>query len=182
MERNQIFVKTYIVTLIGPDHPGLVDSVSAAVEQQDGNWLESRLCHLGGQFAGIVRVELPAPKEAPLRQALAAIQGLKIELYSDEPGPAAGRLRTFEMALVGQDRPGIVQSITHALARHQVNVEDFNSTVESAPMGGGKLFRAKLLLSLEESADLRAVQEEVEKIAEDLMCDLKLESPTVPAC
>ena len=174
-------MKTYIVTLIGPDHPGLVDSVSAVVNEQGGNWLESRLCHLGGQFAGIVHLELPAQNEDSLRRALGEVAGLKIDLHSDEPGPSHGKLRTFEMELIGQDHPGIVQSITHALARHQVNVEEFNSTVESAPMGGGKLFRAKLSLSLAENVDLRAVQDEVEKIAEDLMCDLTLDSAIVPA-
>lgn len=174
-------MKTYIVTLIGPDHPGLVDSVSTAVNREGGNWLESRLCHLGGQFAGIVRIELAGEREAALRQALGCIEGLEITVHGDEPGPAAGQLRTFEMELVGQDRPGIVQSISHALARHDVNVEEFHSTVEAAPMGGGKLFRARLSLSLSDKVDLEAVQGAVEQIAEDLMCDLKLGSQAVPA-
>ena len=49
-----------IMTIIGADRPGLVQLVASRVADHGGNWLESRMCHLGGQFAGIARVEMPA--------------------------------------------------------------------------------------------------------------------------
>jgi len=51
-----------VLTLIGPDRPGLVESVAARVAAHGGNWLESRMAHLAGQFAGILRVEVPAER------------------------------------------------------------------------------------------------------------------------
>ena len=50
---------SYIVTFIGEDRPGLVEAVSAVIEQSGGNWHESRLSQLGGKFAGLVLVSLP---------------------------------------------------------------------------------------------------------------------------
>ena len=38
---------------------GLVEALSQVVAQHDGNWLESRMARLGGQFAGILRVGVP---------------------------------------------------------------------------------------------------------------------------
>ena len=43
----------------GADRKGLVESLAAVVEELNGNWLESRLCRLQGQFAGIVSIEFP---------------------------------------------------------------------------------------------------------------------------
>ncbi|TAG29046.1 MAG: hypothetical protein EAZ36_04850 [Verrucomicrobia bacterium] len=40
-----------VLTLIGRDRPGLVRTVASVVALHGGNWLESRLCRLGGEFA-----------------------------------------------------------------------------------------------------------------------------------
>ena len=67
-----------VMTIIGPDRTGLVESVARAVADHGGNWLESRMCRLGGEFAGILRVEIPADKKSALLAALQKIPGLKI--------------------------------------------------------------------------------------------------------
>ena len=55
-----------VMTIIGPDRTGLVESVARVVAEHGGNWLESRMCRLGGEFAGILRIELPVEKRQPL--------------------------------------------------------------------------------------------------------------------
>ena len=69
-----------VMTVIGPDRTGLVESVARAVAEHGGNWLESRMCRLGGEFAGILRVEIPAEKKSELLAALQKLQsnGLQI--------------------------------------------------------------------------------------------------------
>ena len=37
-----------VLTLIGPDRPGLVEAVAEVVAAHGGNWLESRMAHLAG--------------------------------------------------------------------------------------------------------------------------------------
>ena len=66
-----------VMTLIGPDRTGLVESVARAVADHGGNWLESRMCRLGGEFAGILRVEIPAEKKTALLAALQSIPNLQ---------------------------------------------------------------------------------------------------------
>lgn len=43
-----------VMTVIGKDRPGLVRSLSKVIEASGGNWEQSRMCRLGGQFAGIL--------------------------------------------------------------------------------------------------------------------------------
>ena len=45
------------MTLIGPDRPGLVEELSATVACHQGNWEESRMAHLSGNFAGMLRIQ-----------------------------------------------------------------------------------------------------------------------------
>jgi glycine cleavage system regulatory protein len=163
-----------VMTIVGPDRTGLVESVARVVADHGGNWLESRMCRLGGEFAGILRVEIPAEKKSPLLAALRKLQanGLQIIVRDDSPvfEKISGRLTQLE--IVGSDRPGIVREITGALARANVNVEEFFSEVVSAPMSGETLFKASARLHLPERCDLAALKTDLEKIAADLLVDV----------
>ena len=164
------------MTIIGADRPGLVQLVASSVADHGGNWLESRMCHLGGQFAGIARVEVPAERVAALQQALLRLEteGLRVSVEAGEGSgpPPPGLAATLE--LVGHDRPGILRTITSVLAAHQVNVEELSSECLSAPMGGGTLFQARIRVLVPPAVKVEAVRADLEKIAADLMVDLTL--------
>lgn len=168
------------MTIIGQDRPGLVESVARVVAQNGGNWLESRMSRLGGQFAGILRVEVPAGNQQRLAAALQALsaEGLTVVVHpgqADKTTPAA-RLTILE--IVGQDRPGIVNQITHALAEHRVNVEELETECASAAMSGETLFKARARLSIPQSASTEEVRKRLEKIAEDLIVEISFEEVT----
>jgi glycine cleavage system regulatory protein len=163
-----------VMTIISPDRTGLVESVARAVADHGGNWLASRMCRLGGEFAGILRVEIPAEKKSALLDALQKLQtnGLQIVIRADEPGATAAAGKQTKLDIVGSDRPGIVREITRALARANVNVEEFSSEVVSAPMSGETLFKATARLQLPEPCNLAALKNDLEKIAADLLVDV----------
>lgn len=168
------------MTVIGRDRPGLVEAIARIVAAHGGNWLESRMCRLGGEFAGILRAEVEADQEAALQRELQALQaqGLTITLGSDRsalPSPA-GTLVSLE--LVGQDRPGIVRDIAHALASRGVNVEELTTECISAPMSGETLFRARARLHLPLSCPVAALREQLERLAGHLLVDVTLEELT----
>ena len=163
-----------VMTIISPDRTGLVESVARVVAKHGGNWLESRMCRLGGEFAGILRLEIPAAKKSALLAALQKLQadGLQILVRADQPVAATASGRQTRLEIVGSDRPGIVREITAALARAGVNVEEFFSEVVSAPMSGETLFKATARLHLPERCDLAALKKDLEKIAADLLVDV----------
>jgi glycine cleavage system regulatory protein len=166
-----------VMTVIGPDRPGLVDSLAALVAGHGGNWLESRMSRLGGQFAGILRVQVPREQEQSLTQALKRLesQGLKIVVLPDHPEAAPSERALKLLELVGQDRPGIVSQISHALASHGVNVEDLNTECQSAPMSGETLFRAQAKLYIPATCNIAQLQKDLEKIAGDLIVEISLQ-------
>jgi len=161
-----------VMTIIAPDRTGLVESLARAVADHSGNWLESRMCRLGGEFAGILRIELPQEKKSALLGALQKIQGLNVTVRIDESRTAATQARQTRLELVGHDRPGIVRDISAALARAGVNVEEFSSEIAPAPMSGEPLFKATARLQLPEGCNVNALRKDLEKIAADLLVDL----------
>ena len=171
---------TLVMTVIGADRPGLVQMVAARVADHGGNWLESRMCRLGGQFAGILRVEAPAERRDELVNALRTldVDGLRVIIHA-EGGPSTGAAMTAKgslatLELVGMDRPGILRSVSGVLATHGVNVEELSSERVNAPMDGGVLFQARATVFVPVDVKLSTVRSDLEKIAADLMVDLKL--------
>lgn len=168
---------TLVMTVIGADRPGLVQLVSACVADHAGNWLESRMCRLGGQFAGILRVEVPEDRRDELREALGRLDasGLRVILHPETGAVGSSGGSLVNIDLVGHDRPGILRSVSAVLAQHGLNVEDLSSERISAPMGGGTLFQARALVRVPPSANLGTVRQDLEKIAADLMVDLRVQ-------
>jgi glycine cleavage system regulatory protein len=132
------------------------------------------MCRLGGAFAGILRVEIAAEKKPALLAALQQLQqdGLQILVRADPTASVAVPGKQAKLDVVGSDRPGIVREISSALARANVNVEEFFSEVVSAPMSGETLFKASARLQLPEHGDLAALKKDLEKIAADLLVDV----------
>jgi glycine cleavage system regulatory protein len=172
----EINMPSLVMTLIGADRPGLVQSVAAAVAEHGASWLESRMAHLAGQFAGILRIEVPDEKADELIHVLEQLerQGLRV-VVQKQLGPEPARpIASLRMELVGNDRPGIVREVSRVLAQRQVNVEDFQTECVNAPMSGEKLFRATAWLRLPAALTREDLQQDLEQIAHDLMVDIQL--------
>ncbi len=165
-----------VMTVIGPDRTGLVETIAGLVTEHGGNWLESRMSRLGGHFAGILRVEVPSEQEPSIVAALKKLEsrGLTIVVHPDQPKALPQNARLSVLEIVGQDRPGIVRQISHALANFGVNVEELHTECASAAMSGETLFKARATLSIPESCDIAQIRQDLERIAEDLIVEISL--------
>ena len=172
-----------VLTLIGPDRPGLVEAVAHTVAQRGGNWLESRMIHLAGQFAGILRVEVPPGQAEALARALEGLgaSGLRVVAErSARPAPgapvgaAATQDRVMRLELIGLDRPGLVREISQLLARQEINVEELTSDRTSAPMSGEALFRAHARVKVPAHIDAAHLRASLERLASDLTVEIRL--------
>ena len=166
-----------ILTVIADDHPGIIETVSKALKKHDGNWTQSSMSSLAGQFAGILLASVPSDKTDACLAELKSLEaeGLRIILRTSSDEPRTENVEEFSMELVGNDRPGIVHDITRVLAAHEVSVIDLETSVEAASMGGGELFKAKAQLMAPEGGDIFALESELEDIANDLMVDIRFE-------
>jgi glycine cleavage system regulatory protein len=171
-----------VLTLIGPDRPGIVDSVSEVVAAHGGNWLESRMAHLAGKFAGVLCVEVAEEKAAALEEALGrlAVSGLKVIVERSSPVEAP-RQHAMEIELLGVDRPGLVHEVSALLAAHRINVEELATDRRAAAHSGDHMFHAHIRVIIPETVDETAVRHGLERLAGDLMVEIRLaEAPGAP--
>jgi glycine cleavage system regulatory protein len=168
-----------VLTLLGADRPGVVESVAQPIAEHGGNWLESRMAHLAGKFAGILRVEVPDANVEPLRAALARLEarGLRVVVEASPPAAGGAGRHLMDLDLVGLDRAGIVREISHALAEHGVNIEELVTDRTAAAMSGELLFRARARVNVPAGADVATLRARLERLAGDLMVEVRLVEP-----
>jgi glycine cleavage system regulatory protein len=168
-----------VMSVIGKDRPGLVETVASLVAEHGGNWLESRMCRLGGEFAGILRVNIAKDQQAALETALhgLASQGLAVTVRPDSGEAELPGERMLSFEIFGPDRPGIVRQVTAALAAQGVNVEEFTSECGSAPMSGEMLFNAHIIIQIPDACDADALCQSIEKLANELALDVDFDDP-----
>jgi glycine cleavage system regulatory protein len=168
---------TLLLTAVGTDRTGLVDALAQRIAAAGGNWEESRLARLGGQFAGIVLVTIDDAKTDALIAKLRELEtaGLLVSsrvVPSAVATPSGSRVR---LTVTGGDRPGIVRDVSRILAERAVNVEELESSVGSAPMSGEAMFVARARLLVPSSLELASLRTALEALGNELMVDLAAE-------
>jgi glycine cleavage system regulatory protein len=166
-----------VLTVIGRDRPGLVRAVSETIAERGGNWLDTRMATLAGQFAGMLLVTIAPEKADDLVASLKELeaQGLQIVIArSAGDTPVAGR--TLQLELIGLDRPGIVRAVSGVLAARNVNIIEFESERVSGSFSGEAMFKARARLMLPDDLDLEDLRRSVEALANEIMVDLALEA------
>ena len=165
-----------VLTVLGDDRPGLVDTLAGIVEAHGGSWEHSQMARLGGKFAGIVQVAVPEAQADALQRSLHALsdEGL-LHITVDGAGTEpVGTGRRFELSLVGTDQPGLVHAVAAALAAVGASIESLTTDTMEAPMSGGTLFSAYATVELPDTVDANAVRAELERLAGNLMVDIDL--------
>ena len=132
------------------------------------------MCHLGGEFTGILRTSAPEDKVQILVNSLQGLQseGLTVIARRDDAFPFAGLTKTATLSLVGHDRPGIIYQISAAIAHQNINVEELETECSSAPMSGEMIFRAVARLQIPETCAISELRKELEEIGSELMVDI----------
>ena len=134
------------------------------------------MAELAGKFAGIVVVSVPAEHEDRTQRGPAVAgwpaHGVCPPGLAKAGAPAADQQWTID--LLGNDRPGIVHEVSSVLHRHHLSIDMIETNTREAPMAGGQLFEAHVVVSPSEGADLQAMRGDLEQLASELLVDIAL--------
>jgi glycine cleavage system regulatory protein len=164
-----------VVTVMGPDRPGIVSLLSDRAQRYGANWAASRLANLAGEFAGMVHFEVPRENAEPLANALRGLEssGLRVVIAKGDGAGVPAGLRGVELELVGDDRVGIVSNLTRMLAARGVSIENIHTEIV-----GGKTakptFKVAAHLLVPVSLSLEDLQRELGVLANEMMVDIAL--------
>ncbi len=159
-----------VVSCIGPDQAGLVDTLSKIISKHQGNWQVSSLHHLSGFFAGVIEVAVAKDNSEALISELKAINGLSCQIEVAEPNmPKAASNLVLE--ITANDRAGIVQEVSSVIHNQSGNLIKLVSSQASAANSGQDIFKAKVQVSIKEQS-IDELIAALEQISNDLMVDV----------
>src|SRR3954468_15156328 len=138
MQRN------IVLTLTGPDRVGIVDRVTGLLLDRGGNVETSRMARLGGEFAILMLVSLPAERFAGLDEGLKRLtaQGYKVTTTQAERTYAEAHpgWLPYRIEVHGADHEGIIHEVAHYLSQNGINIESAESETTPAPTTGTPFF------------------------------------------
>lgn len=126
---------SYALSAVGADRPGIIAAIADRLVAHGLNVTDSQMGILRGYFATMLVLEGDADEDA-LRADLERVSGsLGLEALTLRAVPAArpaGDVATHVVSVYGADHPGILASVTGALAAAGVNVCDLRTRLVEA--------------------------------------------------
>ncbi|USD38284.1 MULTISPECIES: glycine cleavage system protein R [Ferrimonas] len=162
-------MEKWILSVIGEDYPGITETLAQAIQDNQANWLDASLRRIGDRYAGIIELELPAANLQALKQQLGTIRGLNIELQRVTPKVTPSL--QFHLEVIGNDRPGIVASVTEIIRGHRANIDQLESDLDTANHTGVPLFRLNILLTAQDEEQLDRMEQSLFTLGDDLMVE-----------
>ena len=132
-----------LFTLTGPDRVGSGEDLTGVVLGLQGNVETSRMMRLGGEFALLMLVSMPAERTAELGSAVSALvaEGYKVTATpTRQPEDAHAAWLPYKVTVVGADHDGIVHEIAQRLSQRGISIESMDTAIVEAPVSGAPLF------------------------------------------
>ena len=161
------------MTVIAPDRPGLVERIASLVAHHGGNWEESRMCHLGGQFAGILKIQMDSENQNAFLREIDELEKENIKVHiTEDDYLEVSEEEVIRMKVMTQDDKGIVREISRVLMKHNANVEELHTELQNEPMSGLAMLVCEIQFKLPEDGDLSQLHDDLEGVSFDLMVDI----------
>src|SRR5262245_10939017 len=119
-----------ILTAMGPDQVGLVETISEFISRHGCNIEDSKVAVFCGEFAIIVLISGDEPRLAKIREEYRDIEketGLAIAFKTPSQPRAAEPLVAYRLTASCMDYPGIVHRISAVLSSMGINIESMET-------------------------------------------------------
>jgi glycine cleavage system transcriptional repressor len=168
----------FVLTLTGPDRIGIVDRVTGLLLDRGGNVETSRMARLGGEFAILMLVSMPAERVAGLDGDLESLtaQGYKVTTTPTEQIRAEAHpgWLPYRIEVHGADHEGIVHGVAHYLSQRGINIEAMDTETTPAPISGIPLFTMTAQVVVPPSLSAQGWEAGLEEIGGQLNLEIKV--------
>jgi glycine cleavage system transcriptional repressor len=170
--------KHLVLSVIGPDRPGIVNELSKAILDNQCNIEDSRMTVLGGEFALIVLISGNWNNVAKLETALPKIENklaLTIVIKPTEPRTPQASMVPYTVDVVTMDHPGIVRDIANFFASRQINIEEMSTWTYPAAHTGTPMFSMSMTVSIPANLPIGQLRQDFTGFCDELNIDATLE-------
>jgi len=163
-----------VLSAIGQDRAGIVQSISHAVTDCGCNITDSRMTVLGGEFAVIMLLGGTWGAIVKLENSLPRLEkklDLIIVSKRTETRPITRNQLSYMVEVVSMDHPGIVHDIAKFMSERQINIEDLSTSSYAAAHTGTQMFSMNMSISIPADLSIAALRNEFMDMCDDLNLD-----------
>ena len=167
-----------VISAVGEDRPGLVNTLSESILESGANIDESRMALLGGEFAMILLVSGDDAVIVRLEESLPEIAGnIGLSISGKETTPRSTEEPTlpYEVTVVAMDQPGIVHSVTEFFSSHGINIRELSTSTYAAPHTGAPMFSMEMVVDIPAGNRLSSLRSEFIDYCDEQMIDAMIE-------
>jgi glycine cleavage system regulatory protein len=164
----------FVITLLGRDRLGIVESFSKTVADHGGAWCESRIMQVDGQFGGVFQAEVPDDRADAFESSLES--SFQPEFHLAVVRSAADKNATvtrhsFEVIVLCGDRPGLVHKFAQLCTARQINILELQTNLCPAAMTGVMMFEISATGDSPEELDRDEFADALEALGDDVVVD-----------
>lgn len=167
-----------VISAIGADRPGIVNTLSMTVLDSGCNIVDSRMTVLGGEFAILLMVSGSWDAVSRLEQALPkAAEPLGLTLISKrtEARITQAKMLPYLVEVVSMDHPGIVYNVAEFFSNRNINIEDLSTGSYAAAHTGTPMFSMHMTISIPANISIGQLREQFMVFCDELNLDAVLE-------
>jgi methionyl-tRNA formyltransferase len=165
-----------VVSIMGPDRPGIVSLLADRAQHFSANWAASRMTRLAGQFAGMVHFEVPRQNADALTTALRGLEsnGLQVVIARSDSATPPTSHHLVELKLIGEDRVGILSRLTKMLAERSISIANIHTEIIRSGTSDKQTFKVEADLLVPASLSVDVLGEELGSLASEMMVDISM--------
>ena len=161
---------TICIAALGRERPGIVAAITGVIFDRDCNIRDSTMTILGGEFAMMLIVELPASIAlSVLEQALAEVQrrfelGVFIKRLGEEElrYQQAPGTKDWAVTIYGGDRKGMLHHVASLMARKCISITELKTRVLGGMESAGII---SMKLAAPPAVELAEIQAQLQDVA-----------------
>ncbi len=169
-------MKHFIITAVGEDRPGIVAGITKVLYEMGFNIEDSAMTRLNNEFAVMLIVSTEEEiSEDTLKEKFSNVEKEKNLLINIRKIPEEiyrekeERGEVYNIIVYGGDKPGIVYKVAKLLADRNINISDLRT--EKTP----DIYVLIAQVEFPENLNLEDLQQEIEKLKDELNIDISIE-------
>lgn len=138
------------------------------------NLTESRVATLGQDVSVLVLTQGPWDAIAKLESALTRLERddkLRLSFYRTGPKPSQSNLLPYIVEVVAADKPGILYQLAEFFVRHDISIEQLQSTRYRAMQTGADMFSAQITIGIPSNTHIAALRDDFLEFCDGLNLD-----------
>ena len=168
-------MQTYLViSAVGNDRIGIVESLSQSVLESGCHIGESRMTVLGSEFAVVMLVSGYWNAVAKLESALPRVAdslSLRISATRTEAREDTRSLIPYAVEVIAPEHAEIVHRVSAFFARRGINIEDVYTNRYPAPQTGAAMFALHLSVGVPSDLSIASIRGEFMDFCDELNLD-----------